>query len=195
MTSTINWIAFGIAVLTSAGLLLQKNWRWGIGLLAVQYLCVFWLVQTHWPISMAVVKLVTGWMVCGILGLAKINNPPEPEESGNSWPQGRLFRILTSGIILSATLVLSLRASAWLGLTLAISWGSLLLVGMGLLQLGISTQPYRVVLGLLTILAGFEIIYTAVEGSIMVTGLLSLINLGLSLTGAYIINLSAGDRL
>jgi hypothetical protein len=193
MITILNWIALLLAAVTSTGLLLQRNWRWGIGLLATQYLCVFWLVQTHWPISMAVVKLVTGWMVCAVLGLAQLNNDPTQEIEG-SWPQGRLFRLLAAGIFIAASFTLSMRGSVWLGLSLPIAWGSLLLIGMGLLQLGISTQPFRVILGLLTVMAGFEIIYAAVESSSLVAALLSAINLGLSLIGAYILNKSSLEK-
>jgi hypothetical protein len=79
MISVVNWIALTVMAVTSIGLLLQQNWRWGISLLAFQYLSVFWLVQTHWPISMASVKLVTGWMVCAVLGIAQINSDPVKE--------------------------------------------------------------------------------------------------------------------
>jgi len=185
--SIINWIAILAALATSLGLLLHQNWRWGLGLLAIQYVSVFWLTQTHWPVSMAATKLVTGWMACVILGMAWMNT----EESGRSevsWLQGRLFRIFSSGIIVAATFALSLRASSSLGLGLPITWGSLLLIGMGLLQLGINDQPFRVILGLLTILAGFEILYAAVESSVLVAALLSVVNLGLALSGAYFIN-------
>jgi hypothetical protein len=193
MISILNWIALLVAAATSIGLLLQRNWRWGIGLLATQYLIIFWLVQTHWPVSMAVVKLVTGWMACAVLGLALINNDQSQEIEG-SWPQGWPFRLLTAGIIMAATFTLSLRTSVWLGLSLPIACGSLLLIGLGLLQLGLSGQPFRVILGLLTIMAGFEIIYAAVESSVLVAALLSAVNLGLSLTGAYILTMSSMDE-
>ena len=189
MITILNWVALLIAVITSIGLLLQRDWRVGLGLLAIQYLSIFWLVQTHWPISMAAGKLVTGWMACAVLGMAQLNNNTSPVAEA-AWPQGRLFRIFTAGIISAATFALSLRASSWLGLSLPIAWGSLLLTGMGLLQLGISAQPFRVSLGLLTILAGFEILYAAVESSTLVAALLSAINLGLALAGAYLLNMS-----
>lgn len=187
MFTILNWFALLIALVTSIGLLLHRDWRWGIGLLAIQYLSIFWLVQTHWPVSMAASKLVTGWMACAVLGITQLNTDPA-EETEVSWPQGRLFRLFTTGIIMAATFALSLRASGWLGLGLPIAWGSLLLIGMGLLQLGISAQPFRVILGLLTVLAGFEILYAAVESSTLVAALLSTINLGLALTGAYFLN-------
>lgn len=188
MFTILNWFALLIALVTSIGLLLHRDWRWGIGLLAIQYLSIFWLVQTHWPVSMAASKLVTGWMACAVLGIAQLNTDPA-EETEVSWPQGRLFRLFTAGILIAATFALSLRASGWLGLGLPIAWGSLLLIGMGLLQLGISAQPFRVILGLLTVLAGFEILYAAVESSTLVAALLSTINLGLALTGAYFLNM------
>jgi hypothetical protein len=193
MITFLNWIALGIALITSVGLLLQRDWRWGIGLLATQYLCIFWLVQTHWPVSMAAGKLVTGWMACAVLGMAQLNNIPT-QEIETSWPQGRLFRLFTSGIFIAATFALSLRASSWLGLNLPIAWGSLLLVGMGLLQLGINAQPFRVILGLLTIMSGFEILYAAVESSTLVAALLSAVNLGLALTGAFFLNMPQEEK-
>lgn len=189
MITILNWVALFIALATSLGVLLQRDWRVAIGLMATQYLSIFWLVQTHWPVSMAAGKLVTGWMACAVLSMAQLNSDSKGETE-SSWPQGRLFRLFTAGIFLAATFALSLRASSWLGLSLPIAWGSLLLVGMGLLQLGISAQPFRVVLGLLTVLAGFEILYAAVESSTLVAALLSAVNLGLALTGAYLLNMS-----
>ena len=62
-----------------------------------------------------------------------------------------------------------------------------MLIGMGLLHLGISAQPLRIILGLLTVLSGFEIIYAALESSLLVAALLAVVELGLSLTGAYIL--------
>jgi hypothetical protein len=194
VVSISNWIILLLLLVTTVGLLLHQDWRWGVGFLAVQYIGVFWLVQTHWPVSMASVKLVTGWMVCVILGMgtlrAGLTSELEP-----SRPQGRLFRIFTAGIIIAATFAISLRASTWLGLSLQLSWGSLLLMGMGLLQLGSSVQPFRVILGLVTILAGFEIIYAAVEGSILVAALLSVVNLGLALSGGYFMSMSEDENL
>jgi hypothetical protein len=45
-----------------------------------------------------------------------------------------------------------------------------------------------VIYGLLTVLAGFEILYAAVEGSILVAALLCVVNLGVGLVGAYLLN-------
>jgi hypothetical protein len=58
---------------------------------------------------------------------------------------------------------------------------------MGLLHLGMTAQPLRITTGLLTLLAGFEIIYAAVEVSTLVAGLLAGVNLALGMIGAYMI--------
>lgn len=69
----------------------------------------------------------------------------------------------------------------------ALTAGSLLLIGMGLLHLGITAHVLRVTIGLMTVLSGFEIIYSAVEDSVLVAALLAVINLGLALVGSYLL--------
>lgn len=183
----LNWVALGLVLVASAGILLVRDWRWMIGLLAVQYLGVFWLVQASWNISLASGKLVTGWMICAVLGIAHANKEEE-QVSGLSWPQGQFFRLAVIALVFIVTYTAGIGLMNWLGMALPSAWGGLLLIGMGLLHTGITNQPFRVIVGLLTALSGFEIIYAAVESSILVTGLLSLVNLGLSLAGAYFLS-------
>jgi hypothetical protein len=187
MLVVLNWVALLLAITTSAGLLFSQGWRWSLGLLAAQYLSVFWMIQTHWPISMAAAKLVTGWMICAILIIARLNTIAE-EEKETAWPQGRLFRLFAAGMVLAVTFSFSLHTATWLGMSLPVAWGGILLIGLGLLHLGTTALPFRVVIGLLTVLAGFEILYSAVESSALVTALLVVINLGLALAGAYFLN-------
>jgi hypothetical protein len=185
MIVILNVIALLLVILTTTGLLLYRDWRYCLGFLAAQYLAVFWLCQVRLPISMAAAKLVTGWMVCAALGitLLSISVPGETEET--SWPQGRLFRLFSATLVLVVTFALAGSASTWLGFGLPVGWAGLILIGMGLLHLGITAQPFRVILGLLTVLSGFEILYAAVEGSVLVAALLAAVNLGLALVGAY----------
>ena len=189
MIAALNWLMLILSIFAGTGLLFSRDWRWSLGLLAVQYLSVFWMVQAHWPISLAATKLVTGWMACAILGIAQINAREEPEAQ-STWLQGRLFHIFAAGMVLAATFALSLRVETWLGLSLPVAWGGLLLVGLGLLHLGITSDSFQVIVGLLTVLAGFEIMYAAVESSALVTALLAVVNLGLALAGAYFMNVN-----
>lgn len=187
MFVVLNWVTLLLAIFTATGLLFSRDWRWSLGLLAVQYLSVFWMVQAHWPVSMASTKLVTGWMACAVLGIAQLNARGEGEQE-STWLQGRLFHIFAAGMVLAATFALSSRGVAWLGLSLPVAWGGLLLIGLGLLHLGITSDPFRVIIGLLTLLSGFEVLYAAIESSTLVTALLAVVNLGLALAGAYFLN-------
>ena len=158
-------------------------------MLAIQYIGVYWMIQIHWPVTMAAVKLITGWMACAVLGIAQINARRE-EENENTWLQGRLFYVFAAVLVLLATYSWSHTAASWLGLNQLATWSGLLLIGLGLLHLGITSDPFRVIIGLLTAMAGFEILYAAVESSALVTALLVVIDLGLALAGAYFLMLA-----
>jgi hypothetical protein len=67
------------------------------------------------------------------------------------------------------------------------AWSGLFLIGVGLLQVGLTANLFRSTLGLLTLLSGFEILYAAIETSILVAGLLAILSLGVSLAGAYLL--------
>ena len=181
------WITVVLLIITSVGLLLVRDWRWSIILLAVQYLGMFVLTLQHWPIGMASVKVVAGWMSAAILGMTRSGLSNEDPQEASIWPRGRLFRLFAAVIILLIVAVVTpsvdhIMADAGFPVTN----GSLLLIGMGLLHLGITARVLPVTIGLMTILAGFEILYSSVEGSVLVAALLAVINLGLALVGSYL---------
>jgi hypothetical protein len=180
----LRWFIPLLMVCTATGLLFSRDWRWSLGMLAIQYIGVFWMIQTYSSVSMSSVKLVTGWMACAVLGIAKLNNRVETKPNG-TWPQGRLFHMFSAAMILAVTFALSLRLVNFLELNLPDAWGSLLLIGLGLLHLGITSDSFQVIIGLMTFLAGFEVVYSSVETSALVNALLAVVNLGLALAGAY----------
>ena len=187
MTISFAWMAVILLVITSTGLLLIRDWRWSIILLAVQYLGMLMLTLQHWPLSMASVKVVAGWMSAAILGMTRSGLATEAPPEESLWPHGRLFRLFAAAMILLIVAVVTpsidhIMADAGF----AVTNGSLLLIGMGLLHLGITARILPVITGLMTVLAGFEILYASVEGSILVAALLATINLGLALVGSYL---------
>ncbi len=187
MALTIAWIAVVLLLVTSTGLLIVRDWRWSLILLAVQYLGVFVLALHHWPLGMSSVKLVAGWMSAAILAMTRSSFPSQEIEEQGSWPRGRLFRLFAAAIILVIVWVVTPTVDTIMAdAGFAITAGALILIGMGLLHLGITSYILRVVIGLMTVLSGFEILYSAVEGSILVAALLATINLGLALVGAYL---------
>jgi hypothetical protein len=188
MVLTFAWIAVVTIFITSVGLLLTRDWRWSIILLAVQYLGMFILTLQHWPLGMASVKVVAGWMSAAILGMTRSGMPSQDFDEQGFWPRGRLFRLLAASMVLLIVAAITPSVDTIMAdAGFAVTGGSLLLIGMGLLHLGITSYILRVVIGLMTVLSGFEILYSAVEGSILVAALLAIINLGLALVGAYLL--------
>ena len=177
-----------VMFLTATTLLISWDWRISIFSLAVQYMCVFVLISVSWPLEIAAVKVVAGWMAGAVLGLAIINLPGSNTSDRPLILSELIFRVLAA--ILGGLFAITGGAKLidWLPeITLSQTYGGMILIALGMLQLGLTTQPFKVILGLLTVLSGFEILYAAVESSILITGLLAAVTLGLSVVGAYLI--------
>jgi len=187
--STLAWIAVLLVAITSIGLLLARDWRWLIIFLSAQYFGMLILTLLHWPLGMASVKVVAGWMSAAILGMTRSGLPREDKtEKESILPRGRMFRSFAAGIVIVIVATATPRVDAVMANAgFAVTTGSLLLIGMGLLHLGVTDHILRVTIGLMTVLAGFEILYATVEGSILVAALLAVINLGLALAGSYLL--------
>lgn len=185
---TASWIAAGFVLFTSVGLLVSRDWRLELSLLGLQYVGVFWLTNQHWPISMAAIKLVTGWMAIATLGMTRLNIKKEAEDGENYWPQGWFFRLFAAAVVTIIVVTSTPRVEGIIpGIGLPVISGGLFLLGLGMLHLGMTDQSFRVILGLLTFLSGFEVLYAALESSVLVAAMLSVANLGLALVGAYLL--------
>lgn len=193
-TDIPNWVFLVISIAASIGLILTRNWKWCLIFLAIQYIGEFWFIQLNWNFRLALIKLVAGVIACLIIYLSLITRITDGNPD-TSWPQGLIFRILGCGIVVLVTVVITPQVLSWLGIIyLHGTWVSIFLMGMGFLQLGLTTQPYRVIISLLTFLCGFEIIYAYLETSTLVTSLLVLVNLGLPLTGVFLFNYDMKDE-
>ncbi len=186
--TVLPWIAVLVVAAASTGLLLSHDWRWDLALLAAQYLGIAALVAVHWPIGMAAAKLVAGWIATAAIGMTLTTGSQGLTASEPLWPRGSVFSLFMAFMVFVATAAATPRVGvAMPGVEAPVIAGALLLSGMGLLQLGTRGETAHVIIGLLTVLGGFEVFYAAVEGSILVAGLLVVVNLGLGLAGAYLL--------
>ena len=127
-------------------------------------------------------------MSAAILGMTRSGLLSQDPDEETIWPRGRLFRLFAAGMVWMIVAAITPGVDTVMAdAGFAVTTGSLLLIGMGLLHLSLTSHVLRVILGLMTILSGFEILYSAVEGSVLVAGLLAVINLGLALVGAYLL--------
>lgn len=180
-----SFIALGTLTISAAVILLTRSWRVRVGALALQYLGVFWLVALSWPVNLASIKLVTGWMVSAILGVSRLDQLPSDQRR---WPTEWLFLgLVVMLVILTAANVAPLLNDWVINIQPAQAFGGLLLVSMGLVHLGMASRGLRVVVSLLTILSGFQIFYAVIENSTLVAGLLAVVDLGIAMAGAYLL--------
>lgn len=180
------YLALGLIMGSSMLLLIGQNRHISMILLAVQYLAVFLLIFQVWPFGLAAVKLISGWMGVAILfaTLLQKTASPEPEPGISS----RLFRLLLGVLVWVLFFTIAPSFARWLPVPSTFLWSGGILLGIGLLQLGTSQYPLRVIIGLLTVISGFEILYAAVENSTLVTMLLAVVTLGLAIVGAYVLS-------
>lgn len=175
-----------LLVVTSVILVLGLDWRLSLGALGFQYVGVFILVGITWPQEMAVIKLVSGWIAAAVLGMELVNLSADQDFQPRGPLSSQMFKLILAGMVGFAILSFGPQVARWM---LQISYeqilGGLFLIGMGLLHLGISNHPFRVSIGLLTFLSGFEIIYATIETSALVAGFLAVFSLGIALIGSY----------
>lgn len=210
MSQFLEYLALPAVILVATAslfLLVIQEWRWSIFTLAVQFLGVFLLVALSWPVLLAVVKLIAGWMAAAILSMSITNPRPAqattlieaptrqaPPPRPPFWVPGSLYRISVAVMVGLVVLSLAARIADFIpGILLEVVLGAFFLIGNGILQLSFTSRPLSVFVGLLTLLAGFEVLYAAIETSALVAGLLAVVNLGLALVGAYLNLTQAGE--
>jgi len=188
-------LATMLVAATSIGLLISRDWRWHISLLGIQFAGIAALTSLSWPLEMAITKMVAGWMSGAVLGMAMASVSSNWGREERFWPSGRIFRILAALMVAITVFSAIPEISKILPqVSELIMVGGIILIGMGLLHLGLTAQPLRISIGLLTMLSGFEVIYASVETSILVAGLLAGVNIGLGLIGAYMITVSEMEQ-
>ncbi len=91
--------------------------------LAVQYLAAFWLVALIWPVGLAAVKLVAGWMAGSLIGATQ----PESELLDDHFKgqAGRALRLIAALVILLVSYTLVTAVQEWIPGNTAIVWGGI----------------------------------------------------------------------
>lgn len=183
MMNQFGFIPVMLVMATSLGILWRLRRRWVFGTLVTQYLVVFFMVMQSWSVGLALVKLIVGLVSSAILvSVLKDEN----EQQINVDRAGQVLRSLVA-VFFWVTVFFSVPAlQSWLKVEPSIIAVSSILIGIGLLQLGMTNQPVFVAIGLLTFLSGFEVLYSALEESILLAGLLAVVNLGIALVASYL---------
>jgi hypothetical protein len=173
-------ITFAVTIV----LLIMDDWHWTIFGLSMCYLIGFVLIVQIWPLALAAVKLITGLMGVILLGTVKTNSPVQTEVKRNI--SFRIFLVLVlsiSWIVVTATIS---KLNEWLPISYTNLYIGLVILFAGIIKFAIGQQSFEIIVGLLVFLSGFDIIYSSLEGSALVTGVYSLIVLSICILGAYL---------
>lgn len=184
MENWFNYISVTVLIIGLFWLQLSDSRRSIIIAYCVVVFMVFSINFQFWTFGFALSKLITAIMAIVLMALA-----PDPgqqlESRGNR--TGRVFRGLGLAFCLLLVIFTLHKSTAYLSLSVDQTLPSLAILFCGFLMLGVSREPFKIIVGLLTILVGFEILYGAIEQSILVNGLLAAVFLLIAVVGSYLI--------
>jgi hypothetical protein len=190
MNETLRTVAVAILFLSAAINLARRQWALNIIALGLQYVCVFLLILEVRTPLLAAIKLIVGLMVSMMLYLTLISSGLiESLLIRRRISSGEVFRgtIALLLALISYLAASGLQQSAFPQSSQLLLTASLGLILFGLFQMGTINEPLYLVIGLLTFLSGFELLYASLEFSRVLEALFTAVNLSLALIGSYFI--------
>ncbi len=200
--NALRWVALILIALAGAYNLIGNDWR-RIGFaLTVEFGAIFILVSFDIPLSLALVKLLEGWMAIAILATSLSTLPLVSKQifdyadhqRGEDDPLSpKLFRIFLAALITIALVInISFIHNLFLMINLVQTIAGLLLLGLGILMCSFRQSIYSTAIGLLTFMGGFETLFTALEPSVLLLGLLAGVDLAIASVCAWLIFIQSG---
>ena len=192
-----------VSVMFTAGVVVViKDWRASLLAMVTQYVIVGLLLMSAIRMELALIKTLVGALLCLILYMTARRvawgHPPrqtrEAEAEGQDaqppiphWtlPTELPFRFLAALLVMVAA-YRGASAFPLPDVNQAISLGAYTLAALGLLAMGLTDEPLKAGLGLLTFVSAFELFYTVLEPSLIVIGFLGLANFLIALAIAYL---------
>ena len=178
-----------VAPLCAAGLNLAPPRRVALVLLMGVFAGVGANIGLSQQLRIGLALLATGGLACAILaiGFERARWPGQGEGVGLV-PAGRAFRAATVLLVAAAAWGIAAPYASGIGaLPAARVTAALMIMAMGLLQLGLSQEQGAAALGLLTALAGFELFYAGLEPSLALRAVLAGIMLGVALVSSVLL--------
>lgn len=180
----INAFLIILSIILSGAILVLEDRRYRLAVLAVIELIGFILIVQIWPIALALVKLISGWMGIALLTFAFI--PGDIKKESNEPIPSKIFRLMLGvfGWIIVLTSIQGL--NEWLPISYTNLFIGLIFFIIGMISLSLGLKTFDIILSLLVFLQGFDIIYSSLEGSALVTAMFAVIIISICLTGSFL---------
>ena len=180
----INSLFIIISIVVSGVILVFPDWRWKMIGLAVVQLIGFILIVQIWPIALASVKLISGWMGVAVMSATIASSGDEVK--GETQTSAKVFKLMVaafSWVVIAASVD---KLNSWLPISYTNLFVGLVFFFCGIFYISLAYEINGISIGLLIFLAGFDIIYSSLEGSALVTGIYGLIVILISLISSYL---------
>ena len=164
-------------------MLIASDWRMRIAGLASLYLVGFIVILQIWPVALASVKLISGWMGIALLSTSMLNSMHQAND--HRFTSEMIFRFLMTALIWIVVAAIAPSINEWLPIPYTNLYIGVSLMGSGLIIMSLTEDLFEIILGLLTILTGFDILYSSLEGSALVTGIYAFIIILICLLSGY----------
>ena len=193
---------------TGALVVLVRDWRVTLLALLAQYVMVGVVLSRLVLPEMAIIKVLIGALICSMLYLAarqsgwsQLSLPellvrsPHRGYSDCRGPSmfsaGLSFRVLAVTLVLALAIVIN-QAYPLSGVPADVGLACHWLILAGCLTLMLTEEPLKAGPGLLTAIAGFDLLYSPLEPSLVVAFLWAVVNLSLAVAIAYLAVARAG---
>ncbi len=183
MLPNLSIIAVLILLVATTVLIVLNEWRWMSIAWVFQVFSFFWLTSLSWSFAESAVKLIGGWIAIAIV--SSVHPDSFLEKDTDTVISGFGFRFLCTGTLWLLAFSITPIIQNFIPTRVEIIWGGMLLFGGGLLQIGLSKNFIRTIIGLITFINGFEVLYASIESSVLVSGLLAFLTIGLAWLVVY----------
>ncbi|GAP22872.1 hypothetical protein [Leptolinea tardivitalis] len=183
MLQNISIIAVLLILVATTIEFVLNQWRWISIAWVFQVFSVFWLTTLSWSFAESAVKLIGGWIAIAIV--SSVHPDSILEKENETMTSGFGFRFLVIAMIWLLAFSSSSLIQNLIPARVEILWGGMLLLGSGIIQVGFSRNIIRTIIGLITFISGFEVMYASIESSVLVSGVLAFLTIGLAWLTVY----------
>jgi len=183
MLQNISIIAVLLILVATTIEFVLNQWRWISIAWVFQVFSVFWLTTLSWSFAESAVKLIGGWIAIAIV--SSVHPDSILEKENETMTSGFGFRFLVIAMIWLLAFSSSSLIQNLIPARVEILWGGMLLFGSGIIQVGFSRNIIRTIIGLITFISGFEVMYASIESSVLVSGVLAFLTIGLAWLTVY----------